>query len=954
MKKSFHRGLTAAILILLGCVSIQASTALCPFGQMSQQPWQAKYQHRYNYNSQPTDWFAADLNDSEWQTISGPLSTANGMPYYATSWGENNYTYYLRRHFTVSSLSSELYVAYVSHDDECEMYLNGVRIYSNSQCLISPEYRSVYIPKELLRTGDNVLALKVSDSGGGEAFADFGLYSLDTSWISVELSSPGTLGQEVLYQAEMLSDVEFIRVKGAMNSDDWNTLKNMANLKGADLSQATASEVPNGQFRDRTGFMYIQLPKGLKTIGEYAFYRTHIGHISIPATVTTIGRYAFSQYDTWPWLRSVDIAAGSALNSIGDHAFYECRSLTAISLPAGMTRIEENTFCNCESLASIVLPPALESIGNWCFEYTHALKSIEFPRTLSSIGVGAFYDSGLESVVLPMNLTALGQEAFRSCKSLKTVELPATPRIWNAYDRRYGYHSNFSGCTALETVTCHSATPPIIDYQPFGDVDRSKVTLVVPAFSLVDYKLDDYWHEFGTIVGGAESPMLNISGLLTLTNNRRPENKVDVLLGEDARLTVGGNAPFEVGTLTFTVNRPHDLFGQLLNSAPAMTADHINTRFFAYSRRWYFITPLTDVNVGEVVHDNAEASFVFRYYNGQNRAGNGPQGSWQDLTDNVLHAGQGYIFQTDREGWITMPATTTGKAPALVSDDVSSPLKTYAAANAADASWNFVGNPYPCYYDTYSMELAAPITVWDYDNWTYRAYSPIDDGYVLRPMEAFFVQKPASLAQILFPKEGRLFSAQVERPAAARSNGNDSRQLFDIMLTDGTRNDLTRVVANPQASVGYEPQCDATKFISTESTLQLFTLDKEGNQLAINERPLAEADAVVMGFTATAPGIYTISLSRGSGKLLLHDAHTGQATDLSQQDYIFTIDEPVISSQRFRLTIGSNESTSIDAIDAQMGSDATTYDLQGRPQRSDSSSQRPTINLKQGKKYLVK
>ena len=174
------------------------------------------------------------------------------------------------------------------------------------------------------------------------------------------------------------------------------------------------------------------------------------------------------------------------------------------------------------------------------------------------------------------------------------------------------------------------------------------------------------------------------------------------------------------------------------------------------------------------------------------------------------------------------------------------------------------------------------------------------------------------------------------------------------LLTDGNRTDQTRVVANQQASVSYEPQRDATKFFSSESPVQLFTLDKEGNQLAINERPLAEADAVVMGFTATAPGIYTISLSRGSGKLLLHDAHTGQATDLSQQDYIFTIDEPVISSQRFRLTIGSNESTSIDAIDAQMGSDATTYDLQGRPQRSDSSSQRPTINLKQGKKYLVK
>ena len=952
MKKICLRGIAAVILSLLGCVCIQASTALCPFGQKSQQPWQAKYYNQYYGNSDPANWYAADFDESGWQTVSGPVSTANGLPYYATDWGDNYRSYYLRRHFNVSSLSSDEYVAYASHDDGCEMYLNGVRIYSSSD--VVPDYRTVYVPNDLLHTGDNVLAMRVRDTGGGEAFADFGLYSIDAQqWIDVELSSPGTLGREVLYQVEMLSDVELIRVKGAMNSDDWNTLKNMANLVGADLSKATANEVPNEQFRDRSNFMYIRLPQGLKTIGEYAFYRTAIGIIYIPAIVTTIGRYAFSQN---LYLTKVDIAAGSALSSIGDSAFDDCRSLSTISLPAGITEIKEYTFYNCQSLASVVLPPALESIGRYSFSSTYALKHIDFPQTLTGIGEYAFYHSGLESVVLPLNLTTLDYYAFGECRSMKTLELPSTPRIYNSNYNSHGYRSCFFDCTALETVTCHSATPPLIydDDNPFYELDRSKVTLVVPAFSLVDYKLDDYWHGFGTIVGGAESPMLNIGGPLTLTNNRRPENKVDVLLGDDARLTVGGNAPFEIGTLTFTVNRLDNTFGQLQNSTPAMRADHINTRFYAYGHYWYFITPLTDVNVGEVVHDNAEASFVFRYYNGQNRAGNGPQGSWQDLTDNTLHAGQGYILQTDRDGWLTMPATITGKAPALESGDAATPLKTYAAANAADASWNFVGNPYPCYYDTYSMELAAPITVWDYDNWTYRAYSPIDDGYVLRPMEAFFVQKPASLGQILFPKEGRLFTAEVERPASARSAANTNRQLFDLTLTDGTRSDLTRVVANPQASAGYEPQRDASKFISTKSTLQLFTLDKEGNQLAINERPFNEGDAVALGFSAAAPGVYTISLGRAGGKLLLHDALTGQTIDLSQQDYHFTIDAPVATSQRFSLSIGGNEATEVNAVAAPSRHDATVYDLQGRPQPAANGTRRATIGVKQGKKYLMK
>ena len=126
MNKSFLRGIAVVILVFLGCVSMQASTALCPFGQMSQQPWQAKYYRQWNSYSDPSNWHATDFDESEWQSINGPISTANGLPYYATDWGDNYYAYYLRRHFNVSSLDSEIYALYVSHDDGCVVYLNGV------------------------------------------------------------------------------------------------------------------------------------------------------------------------------------------------------------------------------------------------------------------------------------------------------------------------------------------------------------------------------------------------------------------------------------------------------------------------------------------------------------------------------------------------------------------------------------------------------------------------------------------------------------------------------------------------------------------------------------------------------------------------------------------------------------------------------------------------------------
>lgn len=942
--KNWMRGIAVVVFALTGFISTQAGTVLAPFGQLSKQPWEAKYS-----NSSYSNWYLTTYDDSSWKDISGPISTGNALPYYATLWQGSYNRYYVRRHFNVNSLDQDMYTFYVTHDDHCTVYLNGREIYKNSDFLIAPNYNKVYIPKEQLKIGDNLLAVYVYDSGGGEAFMDFGIYGEELGGVSVELATPGTLGQEVLYQVDMLSDVKFLRVKGAMNGDDWTTIKNMANLLGADLSQATATEVPNEQFENWSDFSYILLPKGLKTIGYEAFYRTKLGNITIPASVTSIGSSAFCENKI---LSVVDIAPNSALTNIGESAFSRCESLKSISLPSGITKLESNVFSYCSGLESVILPPALNSIGSSCFYRTSSLKSIDFPQTLTTISTDAFILSGLESVVLPVNLSYLGSGAFYECRSLKDLVLPATPNV-KPNSSWTGYLSNFSYCTSLEKVTCLSATPPAIYSDPFYDVDRSKVTLVVPAFAVVDYKLDTYWHEFGSIIEGAETEFLNIGSTLTLTNNRRPAKKVDVLLDEGGSLIVGGNAPFEVGTLTFTINTPNKTFGKLLNNTPAMTADQVTTRFYARSNRWYFITPLHDVNVNDVSHGNAEASFIFRYYNAQNRAVNGPKDSWQNLTDNTLKAKQGYIFQTNRDGWITMPATYSGKGSVLAYDDVAAVLKTYNAPNTADANWNYVGNPYPCYYDTYYMDFAAPITVYDYNNWTYRAYSPIDDDYVLCPMEAFFVQKPANLTQILFPKEGRQMKAEVERPAKIRKIAGNARQLFDIQVGDGTHCDQTRLVVNSEATTAYEPAHDATKFLSNETTVpQIYTIDEAGNQLAINERPLDQQNSVALGIIANQPGTYTISLVRGQGDLILTDIQTGQTTDLSLESYTFTISEAGYINQRFTLSLGSDITDISTMTTNDNKANDVVYDLQGR--KLSDGQVKKGVYLKNGKKYLVK
>ena len=106
------------------------------------------------------------------------------------------------------------------------------------------------------------------------------------------------------------------------------------------------------------------------------------GSITIPAMVTHEG----VQY---------------SVASIGDGAFYECSSLTTITIPESVTSIGYAAFVRCSSLTAITIPES---------------------SRLTSIGNAAFQDcSSLTTITLPENVTSIGELAFSYCTSLTNV-----------------------------------------------------------------------------------------------------------------------------------------------------------------------------------------------------------------------------------------------------------------------------------------------------------------------------------------------------------------------------------------------------------------------------------------------------------------------------------------------------------------------------------------------------
>ena len=56
-----------------------------------------------------------------------------------------------------------------------------------------------------------------------------------------------------------------------------------------------------------------------------------------------------------------------SVTSIRDFAFYDCSSLTAITIPESVTSIGSSAFNGCSSLTAITIPEGVTSIGDYVF-----------------------------------------------------------------------------------------------------------------------------------------------------------------------------------------------------------------------------------------------------------------------------------------------------------------------------------------------------------------------------------------------------------------------------------------------------------------------------------------------------------------------------------------------------------------------------------------------------------
>ena len=273
----------------------------------------------------------------------------------------------------------------------------------------------------------------------------------------------------------------------------------------------------------------IVIPKGVTSIGNYAFEGSGLKSVVIPASVTSIEAGAFSDCDS---MTSVVISAsvtsigdyafkGTGLTNVvipasvtdfGDYIFEDCDELQYVTFSNGITKVQVKEggvgkwFSECKKLKKLIIPKSLENMDSRICERNESLEAIEIdsdnqayqsidgivydksrtkvlycprgfkgglviPDGVTGIGEDAFGDcSKLENIRIPKSVTSIGMAAFAS-SGLKSVVIPGSVENIDAY--------TFEGCKKLKKVIIKDGVKTIGLFA-FGDC-TSLTDIIIPA-----------------------------------------------------------------------------------------------------------------------------------------------------------------------------------------------------------------------------------------------------------------------------------------------------------------------------------------------------------------------------------------------------------------------------------------------------------------------------------------
>ncbi len=216
--------------------------------------------------------------------------------------------------------------------------------------------------------------------------------------------------------SNLAKNLRYIKVNnGKLTADAFAVMnRSYKILTHLDLANTTNTEIADEAFKGSYKLETLLLPAQLERIGYMAVADCkNLQAIDIPATVTDIDDSAFencrsietltfggqqpanaphSKVET-PFMASPQASQTSALQRIGNWAFYNCHELQHLEIPEGVTEIGAAAFYGCTYLEDLTLPATVQAIGDNCFALCSQLNKITcLATTPPTIEAKTFYD----------------------------------------------------------------------------------------------------------------------------------------------------------------------------------------------------------------------------------------------------------------------------------------------------------------------------------------------------------------------------------------------------------------------------------------------------------------------------------------------------------------------------------------------------------------------------------
>ena len=234
-----------------------------------------------------------------------------------------------------------------------------------------------------------------------------------------------TIGKAAFYHCTSLTSVTIPDSVTTIGDAAFSDCNNLTSVTIPD----SVTTIGEGAFKDCTSLTSVTIPESVMTIGDYAFrHCSSLTSVTIPTNTTTIGEGAFI------WCESLtSVTIPNNVTTIGNGAFAACISLAEFkgkfAADGGRCLIKDNTliaYANASG-TTYTIPDSVTTIGNRAFYYCRSLTSVTIGDSVTTIGDYAFSDcDSLTSVTIPDSVTTIGNYAFYYCRSLTSVYCEAT------------------------------------------------------------------------------------------------------------------------------------------------------------------------------------------------------------------------------------------------------------------------------------------------------------------------------------------------------------------------------------------------------------------------------------------------------------------------------------------------------------------------------------------------